>query len=139
MGLFTFLNVHVQNIGTKNILLWKRLESFDTGIEKKLRKLQHWAKKLSYKIKNMHLILHTFIFHCFKPVHKNLALYSTYLYTCFYQHFALPSLPTIALPFQSSFACFILWRNVVEKMILHSKWHWTVVRWLILLWRQSKN
>ena len=32
------------------VLLRKPQENFDTEILKNLRKLQHWAKKLSYKI-----------------------------------------------------------------------------------------
>jgi len=42
------------NITTQKNLLRKCSESFDTEIVKKLRKFQHWAKKVSYKIKNVY-------------------------------------------------------------------------------------
>ena len=37
------INVHAQNIGTQEHLLRK---SFDTGIVKKVRQFQYWAKKI---------------------------------------------------------------------------------------------
>ena len=37
-------NVHAQNIGTQKFLLGKSKERFDTGIVKKLRTFQYWAK-----------------------------------------------------------------------------------------------
>ena len=41
--------MHVQSNGTKKFLLRKSLESFDTGIVKKVRRFQYWKKKLSYR------------------------------------------------------------------------------------------
>ena len=38
---FTFHNVHAQNIRTESVC---QEESFDTGIAKKLKKLQYWAE-----------------------------------------------------------------------------------------------
>ena len=46
------ITVHAQNIGTQ-IFAKKVLRKFDTGIVKKLRKLQHWAKK-HFLTKNMY-------------------------------------------------------------------------------------
>ena len=40
-----YIKVHAQNIGNKTHLLRKFLKSFDTGIVRKLRKVQYWAKK----------------------------------------------------------------------------------------------
>ena len=41
--------MHAQNTGTQKFLLRKSEERFDTGIVKKVRKFQFWAKKPSDK------------------------------------------------------------------------------------------
>ena len=46
MQLFTLsFSAHAQNVRTKNFLLIKPSESFDTEIMKKLIKFQYWARE----------------------------------------------------------------------------------------------